>query len=254
MGRPWFKHYNNASSGASLRSLWDNGDYEAYGLFWRLLELLCQFEDKDRPGSMTISWALLARETGWKPTKCRRVLSRICLISKIDMEEIREGYVTFLLPKWLELQSSWGGKREARFEQDAGRLKKLDLRLKNKREDKASGDLSAPADPPIKSKLVDLWNRERGPLPGVKILSTQRERKAKLAWGRHPSEEFWVQVIARIRESAFCTGTNDRGWVADFDFLLRPDTPARVLEGKYDNRGAGPGIDWGKLREELGAE
>lgn len=85
-------------------------------------------------------------------------------------------------------------------------------------------------------KLVEIWNQECGTLPKVRILSNQRGRKAKAAWSRHPSEEFWIQVIARIRASPFCTGSSDRGWVANFDFLVKPDTPARVLEGVYDRR------------------
>jgi hypothetical protein len=41
--------------------------------------------------------------------------------------------------------------------------------------------------------------------------------------------------VKRIASSAFCTGTNDRGWRATPDWLLRPDTAAKVLEGKYDD-------------------
>lgn len=95
--------------------------------------------------------------------------------------------------------------------------------------------LSAHADPQ-NHQLVDIWNQVSGTLPKVKILSAQRERKAKLAWGNNPSPEFWTEIVTKLRSSPFCTGTNDRGWVADFDFLLKPETPARVLEGKYDAR------------------
>lgn len=113
----------------------------------------------------------------------------------------------------------------------------LPLTLTHKEEEKMSPTAqSTGVDAITKSQLVKIWNRERGPLPGVKMLSAQRERKAKAAWSRHPSEDFWTQIIARIRASPFCTGSNERGWVADFDFLVKPDTAARVLEGKYDPR------------------
>ena len=31
-------------------------------------------------------------------------------------------------------------------------------------------------------------------------------------------------------------GKNERGWKANFDFLMRPDTQYKVLEGQYDNK------------------
>lgn len=30
-------------------------------------------------------------------------------------------------------------------------------------------------------------------------------------------------------------GKNDRGWKADFDFLMRVDKATSILEGKYEN-------------------
>jgi len=44
-------------------------------------------------------------------------------------------------------------------------------------------------------------------------------------------------VFARIQGSAFCRGTNDRGWVADLGWVISsPDVAVKVLEGKYDDR------------------
>jgi hypothetical protein len=50
-----------------------------------------------------------------------------------------------------------------------------------------------------------------------------------------PLEE-WRPIFQRINASDFCRGQNDRGWIATFDWALQPDTAAKVLEGKYDNR------------------
>jgi len=124
----WFKHYNTASDGATLRTLWDNGDMEAYALFWKFHELLSRFEDEKERGKMTISWAVLSRETGWKPSKCRRVLARICSLSKIEMNEKPDGNVSFLSPNWLELQERRGGKRDPKKEQKPDRGERRDER------------------------------------------------------------------------------------------------------------------------------
>lgn len=90
-------------------------------------------------------------------------------------------------------------------------------------------------------RLALLWNLRRNPLlPEVKLCSPSRRKHAANRWKEHPSEEFWLEVIERVNASAFCLGKNNRGWKADFDFLMRPDSAAKVLEGKYDNAG-GPG-------------
>lgn len=46
----------------------------------------------------------------------------------------------------------------------------------------------------------------------------------------------WRTALAKIPSSPFCMGDNDRGWVADIDWFLRPDTVQRILEGKYDKK------------------
>jgi len=85
--------------------------------------------------------------------------------------------------------------------------------------------------------LAELWNKwkheglsaveESGP-------ASLRMRQAKARWDERPEEEYWVKVILRINKSTFCLGENSRGWKADFGFLIRPDTAAKALEGKYD--------------------
>jgi hypothetical protein len=47
----------------------------------------------------------------------------------------------------------------------------------------------------------------------------------------------WLDVIDRIARSKFCRGKGTKnGWVADFDFLVRPGVATAVLEGKYGCR------------------
>lgn len=62
----------------------------------------------------------------------------------------------------------------------------------------------------------------------------KRKRDAAKRWKEHPSEEFWKDVIWKLNQSEFCNGNNDRGWIADFDFLVKSETAHRAIEGKYD--------------------
>ena len=81
-------------------------------------------------------------------------------------------------------------------------------------------------------RLAALWNEHCGPLPKVLGGSVVRFRKANTRF-KEASEEEWIKVITMIAKSPFCCGENDRTWRADFDFLIRPDTRHRVLEGKF---------------------
>lgn len=99
--------------------------------------------------------------------------------------------------------------------------------------------------------LREAWNRlTTPPLPKCLALSKPRIKHARARLSERKLPD-WEDVIRRINASAFCRGETDRGnWVASFDFLLRPDTALKVLEGVYDNRVAAvprqaePEVDW----------
>jgi len=62
--------------------------------------------------------------------------------------------------------------------------------------------------------------------PARRKIATQRLRD-------HPSGDFWREVIDRLGASAFCRGS--KGWRAGIDFLLRPETHVKAMEGVYDD-------------------
>ena len=63
----------------------------------------------------------------------------------------------------------------------------------------------------------------------------ERERKIKAVFGDIVESE-WIEVVKKLSNSSFCNGKNDSGWKANFDFLVKPGTNVKVLEGNYDNR------------------
>lgn len=85
---------------------------------------------------------------------------------------------------------------------------------------------------------VVLWNSIAGSCGLPKVAALSPDRATHLSARRR--DRFWVEnlhaAVMRIAGSSFCLGANDRGWKADFDWLLRPGTVAKVMEGKYDAR------------------
>lgn len=101
--------------------------------------------------------------------------------------------------------------------------------------------------------LMAAWNQHAPHLPKVKCMGRERQRLARHRLHERSLGE-WIEVIQRLDRSSFCRG-NDRGWRADIDFLLKPDTATKVLEGKYDDRGAEPqGFERAKTIDEIMAE
>lgn len=92
--------------------------------------------------------------------------------------------------------------------------------------------LSADADPG--EVLAGIWNAEAPPeCPKVRDVTDKRKRAAKARWRDTPEPERWRAAIASMHERPFLRGQNDRGWVADFDWLLQPDTLTKLEEGRY---------------------
>ena len=53
---------------------------------------------------------------------------------------------------------------------------------------------------------------------------------------REFSEKALYTAIDKAATSDFLNGKNNRNWVADFDWMMRPNNFPKVLEGNYDNR------------------
>lgn len=99
----------------------------------------------------------------------------------------------------------------------------------------------APSEPsgPDPESLRLAWNANCGTLAHATKLTDERRRKATARLREHPlgGPEGWVAIIRRMAASDLCNGrVGDRGWRADFDFLIKPDTYVKASEGKYDNR------------------
>jgi len=98
-------------------------------------------------------------------------------------------------------------------------------------------DVSVGTDPPLTAdEILEAWSERMVPLgfPAVAKMTAQRSRmlKARL---RDSTLDEWMRAFAALERSAFCRGENDRGWRADFDFLLQPKSFTKLLEGAYDH-------------------
>lgn len=106
---------------------------------------------------------------------------------------------------------------------------------KIKKEKKPPNPLRTEGFPPHPNPL-EIWNDFRGELPCCLEFSPKRVNAWKSRWKEKPDREYWEKCVHRISQSSFCRGENNRGWVANIDFLLRPDTHLKISEGQYDSK------------------
>lgn len=85
--------------------------------------------------------------------------------------------------------------------------------------------------------LTSLWNlHAHTDFPRISSVSedSSRYKQAVKRWAEKPQHDYWLGVVRKMNDVAFFHGDNDRKWKADFEFFVRPDNHARILEGKFD--------------------
>jgi len=94
--------------------------------------------------------------------------------------------------------------------------------------------------------LQRLWNEvmPRPPFQRWVHVTEDRKTHARARWEEQPSEGYWRGVLTRLADSPWCrgevAGRDSKFWLADPDFLLRPATHKKAMEGKYDRRDRTP--------------
>ncbi len=68
------------------------------------------------------------------------------------------------------------------------------------------------------------------------IKGTDKREKAIKAFLKQLTLEDFEKACKIANETDFLIGKNERGWKADFDFIIKPDNSIRILEGSYNRK------------------
>lgn len=94
------------------------------------------------------------------------------------------------------------------------------------------------SDPIDYKKFVEFFNGEidnnKSVIPKVKAISEKRKKMISARIREHGKNSL-ADVVRQATSSDFLNGKNDRGWVADIDWMLRPNNYVKILEGNYKN-------------------
>jgi len=92
-------------------------------------------------------------------------------------------------------------------------------------------------------EIKDSYNKYRNKMPEIKILSDNRKNTIRLRYKKYGDDLF--TLFEKASKSDFLNGSNDRNWIANFDWLLKEANLVKVLEGNYDNK-TSKGEDYGR--------
>lgn len=104
--------------------------------------------------------------------------------------------------------------------------------------------------PPVPfNQIMDTYHEICVSYPRLRTIDGDRRKQVSARWKKYRELAAFRELFEKAEASDFLKGQNDRGWSADFDWLIKPTNMSKVLEGKYDNDktkgGQGHGSDQG---------
>ena len=98
-------------------------------------------------------------------------------------------------------------------------------------------------------QIVDLYHSICKSYPTVRSISESRKKAIRARLNTYSLDDFKA-VFEQAEASSFLRGANARNWSATFDWLIKDQNMAKVLEGNYADKGkAGKGSDYCGGRE-----
>jgi hypothetical protein len=227
-------------------------------LFLHLL-LKANYEDKKwhgiviKRGQLVTSFTNLSAETGLSIQVVRSCLDKLQSTGEVNKQSTSQ-YTIITVCKFADYQQVEESEQQTNNKPTTSEQQTSNKRVTNNQQQHknirnkeiknnnidTNVSTSVETDPPIDFVgLLDFWNKTmesaNAVIPKIKSLSERRKGFVK-ARVREFNKRAVFEVISKAGTSDFLNGKNQRGWVADFDWIFRPNNFPKVLEGIYDNR------------------
>jgi hypothetical protein len=202
-------------------------------------------------GELRASQRFLSERWGWSLGKVNRFLKTLELETMI--ERIQKHSETIIIIKNYEKynplkdnaneQELNTSENTDENESDTGaehqQVQTKERRIKgNKEEEGKEGK--------IYSEIIDFYNQSCTALTPVKSITDKRKGFINARVKQYGIDRV-KEMITNASQSNFLAGQNNRSWIADFEWIMRPNNFIKVLEGKYsDGKNNRPNNQQGK--------
>lgn len=116
-----------------------------------------------------------------------------------------------------------------------------------------SETIPTPKEEPINYKnIINFFNQQtKGVFGQVRYPISDNRRQSIRARVVKFGKDAFREMIIKASESDFMKGDNNRGWIATFDWMIRPTNFQKIIEGNYDNKVGNGKVDVSKLGREI---
>lgn len=84
-------------------------------------------------------------------------------------------------------------------------------------------------------KIMCLFNQICKSFPKITVLSDNRKKAIRARFNSGYDHDSFTKLFEKAEASDFLKGGNDRNWSADFDWMIKDSSMAKILDGNYDN-------------------
>lgn len=228
--------------------------YDDLYMFRLFMHLLFKANNRDKEwhgtiikrGQLVTSLANLSAETGLSYQQVRSCLDKLNKTGEINKQTTNK-FTIITVCKYGKYQQSPADKQQAINKQTTNKQQSNNnqitttIEYKSKRDiDISSTDVEDAATSRVEIDFVavkEFFNRtmENASIPKIRTKIDGRRKEMLIARVREYGIDMVYEVITKAATSSFLNGGGNRGFVADFEWLMRPNNFPKVLEGNYDN-------------------
>lgn len=84
------------------------------------------------------------------------------------------------------------------------------------------------------TEIMDLYNKICISFPRVIGIDGERKRAVSARWRTYKSLDPFRELFEIAEATLFLKGNNNRNWVANFDWMMKPGNFVKILEHRYD--------------------
>jgi hypothetical protein len=220
----WFKHISDSAEDHVVHTLVDEFGHTGYAVFFCILELYAREFKPEKNWNFLIKFSRIKhkiRKISYK--NIQKILKSIEKTAHWKVEYDGPDVIIFI-PKFHDLLDNTT-LRKLRSKDEVTSKQDLDIDL----------DLYKPPIVPL-VKILKIYHKTLPELPQVRAFTEPIKKRLQARWKEDPTRQdlaWWENYFKQVAESAFLTGQNDKGWRADFDWLIGPQNMGKVLNGRF---------------------
>lgn len=197
---------------------------------------------------MQCLWVILRKTNGWGKKEDMIALSQFVMMTGIKKPNIIRALKKLTSKKIIVVNNDNAKDKKYKLNKDLKKWRPLSKKITVIKKDNASLSKKIIGTSILNTKetttkerihcgfaeIAEIWNETvTGNLPKIrypKKLNNERKKAIRKAWKDYNDLEDWRQIFKALSDSPHHQGNNDKDWVADFDWIMKPENYPRFYD------------------------